>query len=88
MTTIEISEENLNQFFERVKGYIDAKTECLAAALAERELLPADWSLATAIPETNIERHTEQRFDSKAFALLLTSEENPNPLLTDDHQNN
>ena len=75
MTTIEISEENLNQFFERVKGYIDSKIESLAAALIEREVLPTDWNQTTTVPETTI--NTEQPFDSKAFALLLTRDDNP-----------
>jgi predicted sugar kinase len=73
MTTIEISEENLNQFFERVKGYIDAKIENLATAFVEREMIPADWNQTTAIPETEIHQ-TERTFDSKAFAQMLTRE--------------
>ena len=77
MTTIEISEANLDQFLERIKGYIDSKIESLAATLVDREILPVDWNQTTEIPETEPEPQTEQPFNSKAFALLLTSEENP-----------
>ena len=69
----EISDENLNRFFERIKGYIDEKVECLTTALIEQGTLPADWNQSAEMPEVS-EPEPEPAFDSKSFAdSLLTA---------------
>ena len=70
MTTIEITGENLNQFFERVKGYIDARIE---EALTERDAEATDSEQITSVPESEI-NPIKPVFDSKAFARQLTKD--------------
>ena len=65
----ELSEENLHQFFGKVKGYIDETVERLAAALVEQGTLPEDWNQPADIPaESAPSAASKPAFDSKTFA--------------------